>query len=169
MKPRALFDPPLPGLAFRPVGDDDLEFLYRVYASTRTEELAVTDWTDGQKHAFLRMQFQAQHDHYQTHYVGASFQVIVHLGDSIGRLYLHESADEMRIIDISLLPEHRRLGVGSAILRHVLAYAGEGDKSVRLHVETFNPALELYDRLGFRVVDTRGPYFFMEWSPKVPA
>src|SRR3712207_8583920 len=42
------------------VEPSDDEFLLDVYASTRSEELAPVPWTDEQKRAFLRMQFDAQ-------------------------------------------------------------------------------------------------------------
>jgi hypothetical protein len=59
---------PEPEISFRPIGDDDLPFLARLYASTRWEELGEVPWTDEQKHAFLRFQFDAQHDHDRKHY-----------------------------------------------------------------------------------------------------
>ena len=42
-----------------PVAEDDREFLYRVYASTRADELAAVPWDRAQKEAFLRAQFDA--------------------------------------------------------------------------------------------------------------
>jgi len=53
---------------FRPIQPDAAAFLYEVYASTRTEELALVDWDDTQKAAFLHMQFAAQHQFYQERY-----------------------------------------------------------------------------------------------------
>jgi hypothetical protein len=50
----------VPSVGLRRVDDQDVEFLFRVYASTRTEELAPVPWTDEQKQAFLRQQFDAQ-------------------------------------------------------------------------------------------------------------
>jgi hypothetical protein len=47
-------------VTLRLVEPDDGEFLYRVYASTRQEELSQTDWDEARKGAFLRMQFDAQ-------------------------------------------------------------------------------------------------------------
>ena len=98
----------------RPVEPDDREFLYRVYASTRTEELAVVPWDDAQKDAFLRAQFDAQDAWWRENYGGASFDVIVVDGEPAGRLYLHRGDTEIRIVDIALLPEHRGKGVGTA-------------------------------------------------------
>jgi len=38
-------------------------------------------------------------------------------------------------------------------------------KPVTIHVESFNPALSLYRRLGFEHVDTNGVYYLMRWTP----
>ena len=148
---------------FRPVTAEDTEFLYTVYASTRTAELAAVDWSESDKAAFLRAQFNAQHQAYQGSYQGADFLVIL-LGDrTIGRLYLARGEREIRIVDIALLPEHRNAGIGGAILADILAEGARDDKRVSIHVEMFNPALSLYQRLGFRQREIRGVYYFMEW------
>jgi ribosomal protein S18 acetylase RimI-like enzyme len=152
-------------ISFRPIRPDDAALLLEIYASTRTEELAQVPWTEAQKIAFLRMQFDAQHRFYQEQFPDASFQVIL-LGDRpIGRLYLHRRDDELHIIDIALLPAYRRTGLGGALLRDVLAEADAAGKPVRIHVERFNPALRLYERLGFSRTGDTGVYFLMEHPP----
>lgn len=151
---------------FRPITAEDTEFLFTVYASTRTDELAVVDWSESDKAAFLRAQFTAQHQAYQGSYQGADFLVIL-MGDRpIGRLYLARGEREIRIVDIALLPEHRNAGIGGAILADILAEGARDAKRVSIHVEMFNPALSLYQRLGFRQREVRGVYYFMEWVPK---
>ena len=152
------------GLGFRPIADTDLPFLARVYASTRQEELAVTDWSDAQKAAFLQHQFEAQHAHYQKYYRGSDFLVIERGGEPIGRLYLARWATEHRIVDIALLPRHRGAGLGSALLRDLLDEAAAAGKPVTIHVEKFNPALSLYRRLGFVAAGEEGVYDLMRWS-----
>lgn len=152
-------------VTFRPIGPDDMELLLRVYASTREEELAPVPWTPEQKEAFLRMQFDAQHVQYQANYPGADFLVILHGGVPAGRLYVHRREKEIRLVDIALLPEHRRLGIGTALLRDLLAEGEATGKTVTIHVEINNPAQSLYERLGFRCLDERGYYRFMEWRP----
>ena len=142
----------------------DREFLFEVYAASRDSEMALVPWSDEQKQAFLRMQFDAQDRHYRTHYPEARFQVIHHEGQPVGRLYVFEGADEIRIMDIALLPAWRGAGIGSALLRDVLARAGELNRSVTLHVEHNNPARRLYDRLGFRPVSDEGIYVRMQWD-----
>lgn len=149
----------------RPMNSEDHEFLYRVYASTRQEELAAVPWTVEQKEAFLRSQFSLQHQHYQKYYADAAFDVILCDGAPAGRLYVFRSAEEIRIVDIALLPEHRGAGIGTRLLQDVLTEAAASGKRVSIHVERFNPAMRLYERLGFRKQEEVGVYFRMEWSP----
>jgi ribosomal protein S18 acetylase RimI-like enzyme len=69
------------------------------------------------------------------------------------------------VVDISLLPECRGRGIGTALLEAVIAEASGAGKFVALSVEKLNPALRLYRRLGFRKVDDQGVYWSMEWRP----
>src|SRR5258708_22549618 len=110
-----------PDIAFRPITPEDSEFLYTVYAQTRAEELAIVDWTESQKDAFLRAQFNAQHQAYQETYRGGDFLVILRNVRPIGRLYVARGEREIRISDIALLPEHRRAGSRRAILTALLS------------------------------------------------
>jgi ribosomal protein S18 acetylase RimI-like enzyme len=153
------------GVSLRRVEPRDEEFLYRVYAGTRTEELAVVPWDDAQKDAFLRAQFDAQSRWYREHYARATYEVVLVDGEPAGRLYLHRAESEIRIVDIALLPEHRGNGVGSSLLNNVLAEADATGRRVTIHVERFNPALRLYERLGFSVAEDKGAYLFLERRP----
>jgi ribosomal protein S18 acetylase RimI-like enzyme len=155
-----------PQVTFRPIAPDDMDLLLRVYRSTREEELAmVVDWTDEQKDAFVRSQFEAQHAWYRDHYGGAQFDVILVDGVPAGRLYVHRRDREIRLVDITLLPEFRAGGVGTSLLRDLLAEGETAGKPVTIHVEVFNPAMRLYERLGFSPIEERGPYRLMEWKP----
>lgn len=156
-------------ITLRPASPADEPFLYQVYASTRLEELAPLPWDEAQRQAFLTMQFAAQRQHYHTQYAGASFELILHRGEPIGRLYVARWPEEIRLIDIALLPASRGRGIGTALIADVLAEAARARTYVRLHVEPSNRALRLYQRLGFTTVAERGLYLFMEWVPPVEA
>lgn len=159
-----------PGVRLRPETEADGPFLARLYASTRAEEMRRVPWSDEEKAQFLDWQFQAQHRHYREHYPDCSFQVIERQGEEgeaepIGRLYLDEWDDELRLVDVALLPEARGFGIGTALLRGIQTRGRAVGKAVSIHVEHNNPALSLYRRLGFRHVDSNGVYHLMRWDP----
>ena len=106
--------------SLRPIKEEDQSFLYRLYASTRQEELAVLDWSEAQKEAFLQMQFNAQHKFYTEQFSQAEFQIIEQDQEPIGRLYVDRRDDEIRLIDIALLPAYRNRGIGSSYLIYFL-------------------------------------------------
>ena len=149
------------GVTLRPVRPGDEELLYRVYASTRQEELARTGWSEGQKASFLRMQFDAQSRHYREHYERAEISVILQDERPVGRLYVARWPEEIRIVDIVLLPGHRNAGIGSALLGGLVSESEASGKPLSIHVERFNPALRLYGRLGFETVEDKGVYLLM--------
>ena len=151
-------------VSLRAITPADTSFLARVYASSRAEELAVTGWSEEQKEVFCRRQFDAQSEYYAANYPEASFQIIERDGSPIGRLYVSRWEKEIRIVDITLLPDFRGTGIGTNLLRDLQEEARGACKSLTIHVERFNRALTLYQRLGFRQVEDKGVYLLMRWS-----
>jgi len=149
------------GLGLRPRTSDDRSFLASVYASTRADELARTNWDEAQVAAFLDFQFDAQDRHYTTNYPTCAFYVIEHDGTPCGRLYLDLWPSEARVVDISLLPRYRGRGIGSQLLEGIIAQAARHGVPVSIHVERENPALRLYERLGFEVIEEKGVHLLM--------
>ena len=155
-------------VTLRPVTPADEAFLRVVYAWTRADELAVTPWTDEEKAAFVRMQFEAQRRYYAEVYPDAAHDVVVVDGEDAGRLYVARFDEEIRIVDVALLPAFRGRGVGELLLSQVLAEAAASGRKVVIHVEHQNRARSLYDRLGFEAVEEVGVYHRMEWRPARP-
>jgi len=154
-------------VTYRPARPEDVPFLRYLYGTTREPELRVLPWNDEQKGQFLDQQFGAQKSHYEEYYPQCEFLVIETDGKAIGRLYVDRQPEEIEIVDIALLPEYRGGGLGRILLEEILAEGRETKRSVRIYVENFNPARHLYDRLGFRHVDTNGVYHVMEWTGDV--
>lgn len=153
-----------PSIALRPATDDDRELLLDVYASTRADELAAVPWTDEEKRGFLRQQFDAQDRWWRLQYPDCSFQVIEIDGRAAGRLYVDRREREIRLVDIALLPQYRRLGAGTRLIVELQREAEASDRALTIHVERFNPARALYDRLGFREIGSAGEvYLLLEW------
>jgi ribosomal protein S18 acetylase RimI-like enzyme len=150
----------------RPARPEDEPFLFQVYASTRADELAVTGWPDGQKTAFLQMQFRAQSVHYREYFPNCWYEVILLRDAPIGRMFVHCAPDEIRVVDIGLLAEYRNRGIGGGLMQGVLDEASRLGKPVRLHVESYNiGAIRFYQRLGFAPIAERGMHIEMEWFP----
>ncbi|MBK8475359.1 MAG: GNAT family N-acetyltransferase [Opitutaceae bacterium] len=153
----------------RPATAADTAFLREVYAASRAEELAPLPWPAAAKQAFLDQQAAAQDHSYRHNYPGADFLVILVDATPAGRLYLHARPSEIRIMDIALLPAFRGLGFGSALLRRIQELGTASGRAVSIHVETFNPARRLYERLGFRPAGQTEVYLLLEWLPSVTA
>jgi GNAT superfamily N-acetyltransferase len=155
------------GFALRPETDADLDFLMRLYASTREEELAPLPWTAEQKAAFLAQQFEAQRRYYRATMDGCAFDVIEHDGEPVGRLYLERRASQLHLVDIALLPPRRGQGVGAAIIEALQDAGRANGCGVCAFVEKFNPARRLYRRLGFTETADHGVYLEIEWWPEM--
>lgn len=149
------------GFSLRPETDADVPFAMRLYASTREEELAQVGWSDEQKSLFLAQQFTAQRHHYKTQMV-CDFHVIEHHGEPVGRLYLEGRQTIVSIVDIALMPGARGQGTGRVIIEALIEAAAQTGLGVGIFVEKFNPALRLYQRLGFTMVRELEVYLEME-------
>lgn len=152
-------------ITLRPVGPDDHEFLVEIYATTRADELALTPWTDEQRQSFVRWQFEAQQEHYAKHYPAATHDVIMSDGRQVGRFYVARLEQEIRIVDITILPPERNAGIGSYLLRQLLDEADLAGKLTRIYVEEFNPSLNLFKRLGFSPSEQNGIHVLMQRNP----
>lgn len=152
-------------ITLRPATAADYHFMRLLYGATREEEMQRFPFDEFQKKEFLDQQFGAQYQHYQLHYPTCERNIIEKDGKPIGRLWLDEWRDQIRLVDIALMPEWRGSGIGTMLLEEVLARGTKAGKPVTIHVEGFNPALHLYQRLGFVKVDTNGVYFLMKWTP----
>lgn len=144
---------------------DDEGFVGQLYASIRRGEFAALGWPETALAAFLSEQHRLQRLHYRAHYQPARFSIVERAGAPIGRLYLHLGAEEIRLIDISLIESARGAGLGGALIRSVLDEAATTGRRVSLHVDAGNPARRLYARLGFQAAGgSSGPIVHLLWA-----
>jgi ribosomal protein S18 acetylase RimI-like enzyme len=156
-------------VALRPATPEDYEELVGVYASTRAAELAqVTWWDDAQKLAFCRMQYDAQKTEYDARYPDAQYDLILLEGRLAGRYWVGRGEDEIRLLDIALLPWAQGQGVGTVLVRALIEEARASHRRLRHMVFVLNEgARRLYERLGFVVFEEAGgAYLHMEWRPE---
>lgn len=147
----------------RPVQDEDEMLLLEIYSSTRADEMALVPWDEAQKQAFLQMQFSAQQKHYRAYFPHATHEMILAEGQPVGRLYIDRRETEIRILDVTLLPQARGHGIGTQILLDLMKEADHRNQSCSIYVESFNRSLGLFQRLGFVKIEESGALWLMEW------
>lgn len=143
----------------------DAAFLRALYASTREDELALVPWRGEQREAFLDLQFDLRESSWRTARPASVSSVVEVDGERVGRLDVDRSGAAIHVVDLALLAGHRGRGIGGALLRAVLEEADAAGRAVTIYVEQGNPARRLYERLGFRAVDSTGVYDLLERRP----
>jgi ribosomal protein S18 acetylase RimI-like enzyme len=151
-------------LTLRPVTQDDDLFLVALYASTRAEELNQAQWQEGQRYAFVRWQFDLQRKEYDARFPDARYQVILIDDEPAGRIWIGADEEQIRLLDIALLPQFQKRGAGTVLLQALMKEAEEAGKFLRHMVFVLNNnAHRFYERLGFVVIEDVGGYKHMEY------
>lgn len=154
-------------VTLRRADTDDEAFLFKLYCSTREDEIAAWGWNDAQRDAFLQMQFQAQQQHYRTLAVPAEHSIVCQEGLPIGRISSIRDPQTIWLAEIALLPEQRNKGIGTTLIQNLLAAAARTGCVVHLHVLRSNRVIRLYQQLGFQIVADDGIHFEMAWQPNL--
>ena len=157
-------------VALRAVQPEDEDFLLGVYAASRADEMALVDWDEAQKMAFLRSQFEAQSAQYHARFPDAEYSIILHQGRPVGRFWIGRTPEQIRLLDIAILPESQNRGVGAALLKSLLAESEAKGLPLRHMVFKMNTAaLRFYARFGFSPIEDVGAYIHMERVPSTAA
>ena len=153
-------------VTLRDVTPEDRDFLRDVYATTRAAEMEMVPWSPEQRAAFVEFQFNAQDKYYREKFALAQYSVILLDQTPVGRVYVLRDDQEIRILDITVLPEYRKRGIGSFLLTNLLEEGERSGKAVQIYIESFNPSRALFERMGFSVVAEEGINFLFEWKHK---
>jgi GNAT superfamily N-acetyltransferase len=144
--------------------EDDF-FLLQVYASTRAYEMAMVPWTDEQKAAFVTQQFQAQRSYYRERKPDAQYQVILEDDERVGRLYVDREDAPIHIMDVTVLPQYRKRGIGTFLMKKILEEGTVTHRIVEIYVETFSGSVPFFEKLGFVQKAEEGVNYLMVWTP----
>ena len=158
-------NPPPVSLRQEQSGDDG--FLFDVYASTRAEELALTNWSASMRRNFLAQQFTAMCQGYRSMFPTGEFSIIEFESKPVGRIVINRSQTEIRVVDFALLPEHQNRGIGTFLMQQICAEAVKTGQPTRLCVLKGNRARRWYERLGFKKIGEQGFYDELEWRPEI--
>jgi ribosomal protein S18 acetylase RimI-like enzyme len=151
-------------ITLRPVRPEDRDLLVVLYATTRADEMQLVPWTDEQKAVFVKMQFVAREGEYQKRYPSATHEIVEVNGTPAGQLYVARLQKEIRIIDITIMPQERNRGIGTFLLKKLLKEGQQNNLPVTIYVEESNVSLKLFERLAFKQVDQHGFHLLLRWQ-----
>lgn len=95
-------------------------------------------------------------------------EVVLDSGKPVGLLKVARDGTGWELVQIQLSPAVQRAGVGSQLIRGVIAEARAAGASLRLSVLKANPARALYERLGFAVFREQDHAFEMRLGGQAP-
>ncbi len=146
---------------------DDSEFIYNLFAEFKTDELQMHSWPEQMKKQLVNMQFTAHEQHYKTNFPDASDIIVLCDGERSGRLITFETDEVLHVADIIISVGLRGRGIGKIVLEQILDEAEKKGKRCRLNVNKGNRAIELYTRLGAKIISGDEMSFLMEFPEKV--
>ncbi len=142
----------------------DTPFLEKLYLETRYSEFAQIGWDENRIRMLLKMQFDTQTQAYQMQFPDARTFVIEADGVAVGRLITGDNSNELRLIDIAILPASHGFGIGNFVMKKLQTEARKIGKSMILQVLKTNiPAIGLYEKFSFETVSEDDLYLTMEW------
>jgi ribosomal protein S18 acetylase RimI-like enzyme len=151
-------------LTLRPTRTDDQEFLYRLFSLVYSEKLQLVPLSAEEKKTLVELMYQGFTRHYDSLAPASDDRLVLLNNESIGRMILLQTREEIRLADLAILPQYRGIGIGSALISQLQTESLMSKRPVHLQVGRFDRALRLYQRLGFYKIDTIGPYLHLEWS-----
>ena len=157
---------PEESITLRPATEDDRQFLLALYKSSRGDDLRDLGWEEERIAEFLEMQYQAYQNFLANDHPDIQDQVVLSFGEPVGHLAIEQRPEEIRLVDVSLMPEQRQHGTGTLLIQELQTQAVAAKRPLRLQVIRFSRAVGLFERLGFRRTSETGSHFQMEWLLK---
>ena len=153
-------------ISLRTVTPEDHDFLLELYKSSRGDDLRGLGWEEDRLNEFLAMQYESYRNFLKNDHPDMQDQIVLLAGDRVGRFAVEQRPDEIRLVDVALLPAHRNRGTGTLLIQDLQQQAATAKRRLRLQVIRFNRAVGLFERLGFMRTSETGTHLQMEWNAK---
>ncbi len=142
-------------ITLRDATQEDFAFLYELHRSALKEYIDLTwGWDEDWQADYFRRKFDT-----------TGKRIIQHDGVDIGCLAVVDKADQIFLSYIALAPGFQGRGIGTQLIKTVLLQGRKQNVPVTLKVLGTNPAKELYERLGFTVMDISETHYWMIAHP----
>jgi len=143
--------------ALRPATEADRAFLYRLHRATMKVYVEqVWGWDEDVQVRRFDPPFDPQR-----------YQIVVVDGRDVGAVLVEHGPEELILADLKIDPAYQRRGLGTAVIQDLLQRARERGVPVALQVLKVNPALLLYERLGFTVTGETSTHYLMRTTLQV--
>jgi ribosomal protein S18 acetylase RimI-like enzyme len=153
-----------PLISLRLARQSDEPFLLELFKSVRAPEFAPAALPAAQLDMLLTMQFKAQTGAYETAYPGSQHSIVLSGETPVGHIWVDRDSAGYRLIDIALLPDCRGRGIGSVLLRQLIADAAAAEAALRCSVAVSNTgSLRFHQRLGFCITSQDPIYYELEY------
>jgi GNAT superfamily N-acetyltransferase len=143
------------GVTLTAATDADGEFLYSLTEQTM-RAYAEAAWGTWNEQAVREFTDKAARE--------GSFQLIRENGIAVGAVRVERHPDHIQLDQLYIATRYQRRGLGTGIVRGLMAEARSANKPLRLRVLRVNPARRLYERLGFVVTETTNERYCMEYA-----
>lgn len=143
--------------------------LERAIHDANRDDLLLIDGEEDFVQSIFDLQYRARDQGYGQQYPNASYFMIEKTGATVGRLVVDFGHNEVRIVDIALIPAMHGMGVGTTVVQAIMTVAAKMPNEVSLSVRNDNKgAAALYRKLGF-VLDPHVPstqmHTYLRWMP----
>lgn len=142
---------------------------YRLRPATDADFMLIHRWREAGLRSYVELLWgwedADQLQRFRDRFDPTKYHVIQVDRCDVGALSVSEQCGEVFIADVEIDAAHRNRGLGSAVVRDVIAAAHRAGRSVALQVLTVNPARRLYERLGFCVTHQSATHIHMRCDP----
>jgi len=153
------------GLYMRPACGSDKGFIETLYKTTR-DDLRMIDAEDDYIEELIDMQHQAQTIGYGDKFPNAMYFIVEKHNESVGRVVVDFGPNEIRVVDIALIPKARGKGFGKGVIQSIQMAATSTRVPLLLAVEHANlSARQLYASLGFQLEERSDLHDLLIWYP----
>lgn len=155
----------MPQAIIRPITDQDDDILRRCHLNARYGELDHLGWNQEQKDLFLLTLYERQYQMYRIHYDWSQFGIIQYQEQDAGCLLVNDHKDYIELIDFTLLPEFRGLGLAKQVIAELKQQATEQQKQIRMMLLPSNCGFDFYLKVGFEKTELQGEAWLLTWQP----
>ena len=145
-------------IALRSTVTEDFEYCKRIYFAGMNRIIEE-----------LNLDRTAQGDGFRQQWIVTQVQIITLDGCDVGWLQSKTQDEGLFVAQLFVDVPFQRRGIGTEVMKHLIAEAARVQHSVSLAVAKINPAVRLYERLGFHITHEDDRKYYMKRDPNVGA